>query len=349
MKTYVIPALEDLVRMSYPGAPSGKQRLRYTDGSFSATGEELSNQKFFDPSRFQQFIVSSHCEENLNFLIDIMRYEEAYRGRKITEDDPGILSCRSMRIKPCPIDPDCTDVGVTGSTASTDGLERIQQDRATDTGLDDIKDGLEGLSMSDNGGGPESGPNGSVTDDLWRRIIDQYIKPGSPQELNLPEEVVTSLLAEDQKSHRHPPSVLLKAKKMVLSLLRQNVYWTFIRDAESKVEQDSGKTGSNAASTVKSRRGPAGVMFTGTSEGVMTPDGQPAAAVAPPLSRDSSESGSLSSRGRPHHRDEQRATGFLRFYNKQQHVLEDGYMFGLGKLLRKKSSPSRSRSSSTTH
>lgn len=121
----------------------------------------------------------------------------------------------------------------------------------------------------------------------WNDIINTYCKKNSVCELNLPNEIIHSVMIEDGKKRIHNPKALLKAKKLVLSLLRQNVYWQFIRSAESDIaEQESRENPSKFSNSsvldgrnvihnskqINNRRGPAGIVFYGTDEGVMCAD-----------------------------------------------------------------------------
>ncbi|QPG77150.1 hypothetical protein FOA43_004555 [Brettanomyces nanus] len=108
--------------------------------------------------------------------------------------------------------------------------------------------------------------------ELWSNLICTYFKTDSIQELNLPNEVVRSVMSEDSKRRDHEPKVLVKSKKLILSLLRQNVYWKFIRSAEDEIQRESSGDQNRAFSANQKRRGPAGVTFNGTDEGVMSPD-----------------------------------------------------------------------------
>lgn len=109
----------------------------------------------------------------------------------------------------------------------------------------------------------------------WKNIVHTYFESNSPRELNLPCDVIRSILIEDSKYRTPNPKVLIRAKKMVLSLLRQNVYWQFIRSAEAEVAKEIGETEDSLDSPElhnQGMRGPAGVVFRGTQEGVLNPD-----------------------------------------------------------------------------
>ncbi|GME92799.1 hypothetical protein B5S32_g320 [[Candida] boidinii] len=73
----------------------------------------------------------------------------------------------------------------------------------------------------------------------WRYIIDNYIVDNARDQLNLPSAVTRDI----EKCNAHPssdfhnPQNLVKSKNYILSLLRQNVFLSFIRDAEEKIEK----------------------------------------------------------------------------------------------------------------
>lgn len=148
----------------------------------------------------------------------------------------------------------------------------------------------------------------------WREIIVTYCKKNAACELNLPNEIINSVMIEDGKKRLHNPKALLKAKKLVLSLLRQNVYWQFIRSAESDVAKQEARENPSKVPNqaymdsrnlvsnnrqINNRRGPAGIVFYGTDEGVMSADSR-APMLSPAIASPE-----------PHR------AGFLRFYGRK--------------------------------
>ncbi|GMF82823.1 unnamed protein product [[Candida] boidinii] len=123
---------------------------------------------------------------------------------------------------------DCTDnnctFGASHSHADNNSkspLQKQQQQQEADEAYED-KDALKEKLVS-----------------TWRYIIDNYIVDNARDQLNLPSGVTRDI--ENCNAHPSPyfhnPQNLLKSKNYILSLLRQNVFLSFIRDAEEKIEK----------------------------------------------------------------------------------------------------------------
>ncbi|ODV87431.1 hypothetical protein CANARDRAFT_5964 [[Candida] arabinofermentans NRRL YB-2248] len=74
---------------------------------------------------------------------------------------------------------------------------------------------------------------------VWNKIINNYIKEDSLDQINLPNSVTKLILEEDSRSSDfHHPNTLLKAKKSIYLLLQENVYRGFIELVEARLEKD---------------------------------------------------------------------------------------------------------------
>lgn len=83
---------------------------------------------------------------------------------------------------------------------------------------------------------------------MWRRIVDTYIRPGGPKELNLPCEVRSRFISTD-----HPvaplPSSLETPFELVKEMIKENAYVPFITSVKCAASSSS----SSAHTTTPSR------------------------------------------------------------------------------------------------
>ncbi|KAK9382855.1 RGS domain-containing protein [Kockiozyma suomiensis] len=84
---------------------------------------------------------------------------------------------------------------------------------------------------------------------LWHRIVDSYIRPESPRELNLPATVRDDLLSLLSSSVNPPhPAMLAESISAAKDLMNESVYMRFLNDAHAQVMNDDVESNTVASS-----------------------------------------------------------------------------------------------------
>lgn len=263
-----VPSLEELVDACCA--------ILINDDS-SCIESKLNSFKFHDPftpQNFKKFIVKSHCEENLQFLVEIYRYE--YIWNQLFKRRSSILKCKKMETSSssrsnlqrtgtnqhyCPeksrtssiinkIDlSDTSDissfVNVKQSTklpnpASSWSETWTKNDETADENHF-INSGNANHSHNEKCLCSElkSDVDPQIRLDLinqWNLIIKNYICNESPHQINLPSKIYHDILvtSQDEQVLYHSPEILLDLKNFVLQLLRGNIYEEFVEYFDSR-------------------------------------------------------------------------------------------------------------------
>ena len=81
---------------------------------------------------------------------------------------------------------------------------------------------------------------------LWQKILDAYIIPDCPREINIPSEVRETLLSLPNKSTPPNPTTLEAAVKIIYNLMEESVLIPFLNEAPPKSKAMNVRQGKNA-------------------------------------------------------------------------------------------------------
>lgn len=247
-----VPTIEQIIEgcMSLKSGPQEYQSVGY--GSR------------YTPQNFIKLVKQVHCQESLDFIMDIVEYEEFWN--QVFKQRSSCLKLKSIRKRLTTHSTESLNIDTsnTGPTifsspdltpqisaleASLPRILKLDENPYSDNSAPELKSSRreawmdESVDTSDNAASIEDNLSSAYAsqDDLcpnatpamahqldrkWCRIIDTYIKDGSPSEVNLTQEMKRQIEAE--LSPHHPPSVLLIAKNRILNLLYSNVYLRFL-------------------------------------------------------------------------------------------------------------------------
>ncbi|CAN3365699.1 hypothetical protein DICA3_F19988 [Diutina catenulata] len=156
---------------------------------------------------FREFTERTHCEENLDFLIEIYKYE--YYFEKVMS--------RSRAGSPQTITKTNSDHNVSTDFVAT--LEDDEFEFSPRIGPVPTPDSIPTSTSDDE----EIDPHSALRlRELWRSIVDTYIRDDAPKQIN-----VSHALYEEIISHSQPvnnPVVLRQARNEVLQNLKENVW-----------------------------------------------------------------------------------------------------------------------------
>lgn len=210
---------------------------------------------------FHKFLTSRHAHENLLFVIEIFRYEYFYdkihpenvQLQKTTTSHSS-LSANFLNqslehfIDSMPYPTSSMQRKVHKGTRSRSSLQLLSVHMGFD--FDDIPpssseawDVLKDQAVSsDDESSLHSVTSKKLFDaqtllaDQWNLIMREFIDENSPQQVNLCDDTVRELKAEDQDKQTSPnPIVLVKVKTEVMQLLEENAYSPFMRTQKAEL------------------------------------------------------------------------------------------------------------------
>lgn len=220
----------------------------------------LIDPKWLSPSRaeyvqsFHRFLTSRHAHENLLFVIEVFRYEYFYDKihpenielQRTTTSSGSTLTANFLNqslehfIDSMPYPTSSMQRKLNRNTRSRSsslllsvqlGFDFDDIPPSSSDAWDVLKDNT--VSSDDDDTSLVSGASSSSFDaktllaDQWNMIMREFIDENSPQQVNLCNDTVRELKAEDTGTPN--PIVLLKVKTEVMQLLEENAYSPFIR------------------------------------------------------------------------------------------------------------------------
>ncbi|MCJ1279472.1 hypothetical protein MMC21_007296 [Puttea exsequens] len=104
------------------------------------------------------------------------------------------------------------------------------------------------------GGKPitRDGEEGKTLRNLWKRLIDAYIIPDGPREINIPSNVRETLLSQPNQNSPPKPDYLDSAVKIIYNLMEESVLVSFLNEVPPT---NKAKSRQSASSTKSRRRG----------------------------------------------------------------------------------------------
>ncbi|KAL9096261.1 MAG: hypothetical protein Q9163_006461 [Psora crenata] len=90
---------------------------------------------------------------------------------------------------------------------------------------------------------------------LWRRLLDAYIMPDCPREINIPSQVRESLLALPTNTIPPHPGALDDAVKIIYNLMEGSVLISFLNEAPPYAQAIKTKANRQAAESLRRKRG----------------------------------------------------------------------------------------------
>lgn len=213
---------------------------------------------------FHRFLTERHTHENLEFVIEIFRYE--YFFDKIHPENVELQKVRSASRTHKQFSSSFLNQSLEHFIDSlpypTSAMRKVHKIRTSDSELS-----LSGFLQSDQFGfefddfnphssnawqnfkdqnvSSDDSSRGSLSlspldpegllNDQWDYIVKEFISINSPQQVNLNSKTVKEILAEDAISGiHHNPIVLIKAKLEVIQLLEENAYAAFLRSQKTE-------------------------------------------------------------------------------------------------------------------
>lgn len=245
--TPLLPPLEDLVNDCF----------LHSMGQLEDEGKIKVVQDFTD------YLTKQHTQENLNFLVDIYRYEYYYKLKFDLNNNEqeastnnyisnGTLNCNNneselnLRYHSCCSLESLSNMRKTRLIQSVD-LDPQNAFVSTIDDLDDFGNANENIwdnlkdkytcsddendnksqDQSVNNPNDEQDPDIILLNDEWKYIMNTYIKCGSPMEINISQTLFKQIVQESAFSRLHHPQTLTKASKEVLRMLNENGYVNF--------------------------------------------------------------------------------------------------------------------------
>ena len=212
---------------------------------------------------FTDYLTKQHTQENLNFLVDIYRYEYYYKLKFDLNNNEqeastnnyisnGTLNCNNneselnLRYHSCCSLESLSNMRKTRLIQSVD-LDPQNAFVSTIDDLDDFGNANENIwdnlkdkytcsddendnksqDQSVNNPNDEQDPDIILLNDEWKYIMNTYIKCGSPMEINISQTLFKQIVQESAFSRLHHPQTLTKASKEVLRMLNENGYVNF--------------------------------------------------------------------------------------------------------------------------
>lgn len=245
--TPLLPPLEDLVNDCF----------LHSLGQLEDEGKIKMVQDFTD------YLAKQHTQENLNFLVDIYRYEYYYKLKfdpNISEQETlpcnhvsnGTLDCNNnesglnLRYHSCSSFESFSNMRKTRLIQSVD-LDPQNAFVSTIDDLDDFGNANENIwdnlkdkytcrddeddndsqDQSRNNSNNDEDPEIKLLNDEWKYIMNTYIKCDSPMEINISQTLFKQIVQESTFSRLHHPQTLTKASKEVMRMLNENGYVNF--------------------------------------------------------------------------------------------------------------------------
>ncbi|KAI3406807.2 hypothetical protein KGF56_000412 [Candida oxycetoniae] len=236
---------------------------------------------------FHDFLNRQHCQENLDFLIDIYRYEylfnlkfypmcqpeasglslnaisntistseSLYKSNKVSSKRDSISSVvrnsssggsrnrsdssfdslsRPFNEESLLHDPSNAFVSTIDDLDMTETWKTFGSKQIDDTPELESDTEDEGNSIED----PVCVSREDI-DELnlnWSIIMNTYIKQDSPLQINISQKLFKEIVEENSINKLHHPMILLKAKKEVLRMLKENGYFEFMSQYKKQLMQ----------------------------------------------------------------------------------------------------------------
>lgn len=248
-----------------PGLPSLLDELLDDCFQYSVDAKSVSAGRGRFVQSFHRFLNERHTHENLEFVIEIFRYEyffdkihpenvELQKARSASRTHKHLSSSflnqslehfidnlpyptSSMR-KVHKVTTSDSDISTSGFLLTDQfGFEFDDFQTNSANPWDNLKD--QHVSSDDESSQSSLGlspldSEGLLTDQ-WDYIVKEFIAVNSPQEVNLNSKTVAEILAEDAiLGVHHNPIVLIKAKLEVIQLLEENAYTPFVRSQKTE-------------------------------------------------------------------------------------------------------------------
>ena len=90
---------------------------------------------------------------------------------------------------------------------------------------------------------------------LWRRLLDAYIMPDCPREINIPSHVRENLLALPNHTSPPDPETLDDAVKIIYNLMEESVLISFLNEVPPSLKATRTKQDRQAAEVARRKRG----------------------------------------------------------------------------------------------
>lgn len=212
--------------------------------------------KVYIAQKFEDMVLRSHCGENLNFLLDIFKYE--FYLNKIVPSESGTrerlnsVSGSTLLLQIRGGEFPLVGISSRSRTSSfrSQGLRPIfgssNDDLGSFKGEGNIQSAWDGLGEKIIDSDDDilvdlisiSDIDMDTLTNQWNHIINHYIIHDSCEEINLSDKVYNAIIEEHRNVGIHDVNVLLAAKKEVLRLLRENVFHRFVNQ-EKKLANGS--------------------------------------------------------------------------------------------------------------
>ncbi|GEQ71914.1 hypothetical protein JCM33374_g5600 [Metschnikowia sp. JCM 33374] len=223
----------------------------------------LSAERVEYVNRFKKYLAECHSSENLAFIMEIFRYEYFY-DRLIPEADRPVVSKdissslvdRSLEQFIDKLPYPTPSMGKHLRKTSTKSPSTISLassstgapfDLEFDEPVSNAHDAWNHLSLQHISRDSESGSDSdadslldaegdadTLLSDQWHFIMSTYIEERSEFQINLSNKTYRALVECDATKTSHPtPSVLMAAKKEVMSLIHENTYHPFTKMMKS--------------------------------------------------------------------------------------------------------------------
>lgn len=260
-----VPSLETLINQCCEDYYSGKGK----------TGEQIQQKQrgYYDSESFKQFIIDLHCQENLKFLVEIYQYEKIWN--KVFKKKYSVLKCKSVSSNESGSAKRKGSVGGTGDffrderqnsnpSMISHGYDLDSADIERELHLTNeelsanwsmlFNKSFESEEVCDQ-------PDGCLceTSDSLRTvnkskiqvyllnqltlkfndIIENFIKKNAAFEINLPTDIYDAIMKDvsDSRILHHSPSIFVKSKNHTLQLLRENIYFKFLKYEQQEFEK----------------------------------------------------------------------------------------------------------------